>query len=134
MKFTDFFWPDSDLERISVEYDLAELTIWNDAEARRLVVRCHGFAGMTDLCIWDDQIILDVKLRHLDWPEIVSSQDGFLRKLCDAYGQPAAWYERKLTDGLWILEFQLTNQIWFKLYCQDVEVVLHPNQEMDDIH
>ena len=61
MKFSDFFWPDSSLEQVSIRYDVAELIIWNCNTNCKVIVQCKGFIGMTDLCIWDDQIILQAE-------------------------------------------------------------------------
>ena len=67
MKFSDFFWPDSSLEQIRICYDAAELTIWNRSMNCNVTARCEGFIGMTDLCIWDDQIILQAECRNMPW-------------------------------------------------------------------
>ena len=67
MKFSDFFWPDSSLEQIRICYDAAELTIWNRSMNCNVTARCEGFIGMTDLCIWDDQIILQAECRKVPW-------------------------------------------------------------------
>ena len=82
MKFSDFFWPDSSLEQIRICYDAAELTIWNRSMNHKVTVRCEGFIGMTDLCIWDDQIILQAECRNMPWSDMIRSQDTFLQSLC----------------------------------------------------
>ncbi len=129
MRFNDFFWPDSDLERILIYYNTAELTIWNDSLDCRVVVRCEGLAGVTDLCIWDDQIILDVDFRYIPGADLFILQDPFLQKLCKAYPHSTPWDEKKLEDGIVLLRFLLTNHIWFSIYCQSVDVDMHKNQD-----
>lgn len=80
MKFSDFFWPDSSLEQVSIRCDVAELIIWNCNTNCKVIVQCKGFIGMTDLCIWDDQIILQAECRNMPWSDVIRSQDAFLLK------------------------------------------------------
>ena len=109
MKFSDFFWPDSSLEQIRICYDAAELTIWNRSMNHKVTVRCEGFIGMTDLCIWDDQIILQAECRNMPWSDAIRSQDTFLQSLCKAYPHSSQWDERRLEDGVVVLSVLLTN-------------------------
>ena len=75
MKFSDFFWPDSSLEQVSIRYDVAELIIWNCNTNCKVIVQCKGFIGMTDLCIWDDQIILQAECQNIPWPDVIHSNN-----------------------------------------------------------
>lgn len=129
MNFNNFFWPDSDLEQILISYNVAELTVWNDAINRRLVIRCNGLAGITDLCIWDDQIIIDAKVLCLSGDDLIKSQDSFLKKLCAAYPYSSVGDEKEIEDGIIILRLLLTNNIWFSVYCQSIDVAVHENQD-----
>ena len=128
MKFNDFFWPDSDLEQVLIYYNVAELTIWNSTLGRRVVVRCEGLGGITDLCIWDDQIILDADLRYISGADVFTSQDTFLQKLCKAYPYDSHC-DKKIEYGIVLLRFLLTNHVWFSIYCQNVDVTMHKNQD-----
>lgn len=129
MKFNDFFWPDSDLEQVLIHYNTAELTIWNSSLDCRVIVQCEGLAGVTDLCIWDDQIILDVDFCYVSGADVFASQDTFLQKLCKAYPHPSPCDEKSLENGIAILRFLLTNHIWFCIYCQSVDVSMHKSQD-----
>lgn len=122
MKFSDFFWPDSSLEQVSIRYDVAELIIWNCNTNCKVIVQCKGFIGMTDLCIWDDQIILQAECQNILWPDVIHSQDTFLRSLCKAYPYSSQWDERRLEDGVVVLSILLANHIRFRLYCQRIDV------------
>ena len=124
MKFSNFFWPDSSLEQIRICYDAAELTIWNRSMNHKVTVRCEGFIGMTDLCIWDDQIILQAECRNMPWSDVIRSQDTFLQSLCKAYPHSSQWDERRLEDGVVVLSVLLTNHICFRLYCQRIDVAI----------
>ena len=122
MKFSDFFWLDSSLEQVSIRYDVAELIIWNCNTNCKVIVQCKGFIGMTDLCIWDDQIILQAECRNMPWTDVIRSQDTFLQSLCKAYPYSSQWDERRLEDGVVVLSVLLTNHIRFRLYCQRIDV------------
>lgn len=117
MDFMKIDWADSDLERINLEYDRATLIIRNDALQKRLSVVCSGFAGMTNLCIWDDTIILSAGIHP-----VCNTDNDFLRNLYTAYSKTGDYGGRSLSDGLLELRIMLANQISFSVYCQSIEV------------
>ena len=118
MDFQDFYWADSDLESIHIEYDHATLVIWNDALQRRLSVECSGFAGITNLCIWDDTIIMSASVSP-----ICDTNNEFLRNLYSAYDKNVDYGGRSLDNGLLELRVELVNHISFCVYCQKIEVI-----------
>ncbi len=129
MKFSDFFWPDSDLEKVEIEYDVARLTIWNNASGCRAIVKCEKLAGITNLCVWDDTTILETKCLPLDHRRLSeASGDAFLQSLVEAYDGVPSFGGKNLEDGIVVLRFLLTNHIWFSVYCQSVEVVVSEDQ------
>lgn len=89
------FWPDSSLEQVSIRYDVAELIIWNCNTNCKVIVQCKGFIGMTDLCIWDDQIILQAECQNIPWPDVIHSQDTF----CDPYAKRIRIPHNGMKDG-----------------------------------
>ena len=117
MNFQDFYWADSDIESINIEYDRATLVIWNDALQRRLAVVCSGFAGMTNLCIWDDTIIAGTSMQPAG-----DADNEFLRDLYKAYSKNKDYGGRSLGDGLLEMRIELVNGISFRVYCQKIEV------------
>lgn len=122
MCFSNINWADSDLQKIYIEYDRATLIIWNDALQKRLYVECSGLAGITNLCIWDDTIIMSAKLNP-----VCEANNDFIRNLYTAYNTNKDYGGRSLANGLLELRFELANYISFSVYAQKIEV----NQSVD---
>lgn len=57
MNFENMDWADSNIDNIKISYNCADLYVYNDALQKDFVVKFNGFIGLTNLCIWDDQII-----------------------------------------------------------------------------
>lgn len=118
MDFTNFDWADSDLENIKIEFNNAVLVIWNDALQKRLLVECSGFAGITNLCIWDDTIIVNANVYPAD-----NSDNDFVRNLYAAYDKNIDYGGRSLNSGLLELRIELVNYISFSVYCLKIDVI-----------
>lgn len=118
MNFLTIDWADSDLENIQVEYDRAVLTVWNDALQKRLLITCVGLAGITNLCIWDDTIIMKAEIYPVTEPD-----SDFIHKLYAAYDREYNYGGRSLSNGLLELRIQLANQISFSVYCLKIDVL-----------
>lgn len=118
MEFINYSWADSDLERIQVEYDQAVLTVWNDAIQKTVFIKCSGLAGITNLCIWDDTIILDANIYT-----VVNTNNDFLYQLYSAYDKNYDYGGKVLNKGLLELKITLTNNIAFSVYCLEIDVV-----------
>lgn len=117
MNFQDFDWADSDLESIHIEYDRATLVIWNDACQKRLSVECSGLARITNLCIWDDTIIINASVNST-----CDTDNEFLRNFYTAYSKNKEYSGRSLGNRLLELRIELANHISFRVYCQKIEV------------
>jgi len=117
MNFQNINWADSDIERINIEYDHATLLIWNDALQKKLSVDCFGFAGITNLCIWDDTIIISARVNS-----VYNSDNEFVRNLYTAYSKNKDYGGRTLNDEMFELKIELSNYISFSVYCQTIEV------------
>ena len=118
MDFLKISWADSNIECINIEYDLATLTIWNDALKTRVTVQCSGFAGITNLCIWDDTIILTAEVNP------ANNDDPFVRNLYTEYDKNYDYGGRNLSNGLLELRIELVNHIAFSVYCQKIDVTV----------
>ena len=55
MNLNDVNWIDSQLKKITIEYDKAKLLV--ECDSGNYVITCTGLIGLTNLCIWDDTII-----------------------------------------------------------------------------
>lgn len=117
MNFLSIDWADSDIELINIEYDHATMVIWNDALQKRLAVECFGFAGITDLCIWDDTIIMSANVMP-----VCDMENEFIQKLYTAYSKQVDYGGRFLDNGLLELKIELANHISFSIYCQSIKV------------
>ena len=117
MNFQDFYWADSDIENINVEYNHATLIIWNAALKKRLSIECSGFVGITNLCIWDDMTIMNTSISPVN-----DVNNDFVRQLYTAYDKDFDYGGRKLANGLLELKIELANYISFSLYCQKINV------------
>ena len=126
MKFENIYWPDSQLIRIQIEYNQANLIIWNDALQKQILVKCFCFAGITNLCIWDDTIIMDAQV----YP-VYDSDNEFVRNLYTAYSKDIDYGGRSLSCGLLELKIELVNYIAFSVYCQKIEVEIQEDNTGD---
>ena len=117
MSFFEFSWADSNIDSIHIEYDCAKLLIWNSVLQKNLVVECLGLAGITNLCIWDDTIIMSANIYSVDKVE-----NDFLQALYNAYDKDFDYGGRSLNAGLFELKIELVNHISFSVYCQHIEV------------
>lgn len=124
MKFESIFWPDSQLVKIQIEYNYAGLVIWNDVLQKHLLVKCSGFAGINNLCIWDDTIILNANV----YP-VGDVDNDFVRNLYKAYDRDVDYGGRVLSSGLLELRIELVNYISFSVYCQKIDVVEYGDEK-----
>ena len=118
MTFENVFWPDSQLLSIQIEYNQANILVWNDVLQKKLLIKCTGFAGMTNLCIWDDTIIYKASIK-----QVYDSDNEFITNLFTAYSKDTDYGGRTLNSILLELKIELTNNIPFMIYCQKVEVL-----------
>ena len=118
MKFESIYWPDSQLIKIQIQYDHASLLIYNDALQKKLLIECFGLAGVTNLCIWDDMIIMEAQVSPAD-----NTNTDFMRKMYTAYDRNADYGGRSLSNGMQELRMKLENHIAFSVFCQKIQVV-----------
>ena len=118
MKFESVYWPDSHLIRIQIQYDHASLLIYNDTLQKELLIECSGLAGVTNLCIWDDMIIMEAGIYPAD-----DTNTAFMRNMYTVYDKSADYGGRSLSDGMQELRIELENHISFSVYCQKIQVI-----------
>ena len=120
MKFNEMYWPDSQIEEIKIKYNELVITVFNDLLRKTVNVICKNFAGITNLCIWDDTVIFSAKLEkatnELFYNEIIKAYTNINGEL-DKFDK-----FRTLASGLLKLSLELTNGISCEIYCQSVEV------------
>ena len=121
MDFNSIYWPDSQIEEIKIKYDALSMLIFDDAQKKRFLVKCTGFAGITDLCIWDDTIISDANVHAAD-----EQDNELLQSLYTVYDKDYDYGGRSLSDGLLELKVKLVNDLSFYIYCQKIDVEQTP--------
>ena len=114
----DIFWPDSQIDTIHIQYDLADIVVWHYDLKQRFTIRCSGFVGITNACIWDDTIIYDLNTRI-----VTMADNDFLRALYKAYDEDFDYGGRMLKNGIIELKIVPTNYIPFYIYCQEISII-----------
>ena len=118
IEFNSIDWADSDIEKIEIEYDRMKLYVFNDTFQRNVCVICTGLIGLTNLCIWDDQIIDYAKAHQITDGERIP----FMDMVYSAYDKNFNYGERCLNDGVLDICISLINHIPFHVYRQHITV------------
>lgn len=118
MDFNRIDWADSNIVKMEIEFDCAKLYIFNDTLQQMLIVKFNGFIGMTNLLMWDDQIIDDAEVRKVQEDD----PDPFIQMLFSRYDKDFNYGERWLNRGVLDVQIRLINDTTFHIYCQSIEV------------
>ena len=116
MNFQEIDWADSYLEEVRIEYDCATLKILDDFLQKTFFIKCKGFVGITNFCIWDDTIILKAEVKP-----VKMDSNEFVRTVYNAYGSEDCC-GRCLGSTLLELRIELTNYIPFSIYCKSITI------------
>ena len=120
MKISDIYWHDSQIEKISIEFDKAELLV--ESDSKFYLITCTGLIGLTNLCFWDDTILWDMWVENAD-----TSSDVFLKDVFANYDKDYDYYfggGRILGDDILVLVAHIINNIPAKIYCKKIDVSL----------
>ncbi len=115
MNINDVDWIDSQLKKITIEYDKAELFIECDSVC--YVITCTGLVGLTNLCIWDDTIIENICVTSID-----PLSDAYLQQVYSNYDKDFNYGGRSLKEAKLVLSVALINNMTFNIYCQKIDV------------
>ena len=115
IELNDVDWIDSQLEKITIEYDKAELLV--ECDSGNYVITCTGLIGLTNLCIWDDTIIENIYVKNAD-----PSSDSYLQNVFSNYGKDFDYCGRILGENILILSVSIINNTVFDLYCKQISV------------
>ena len=115
IELNDVDWIDSQLEKITIEYDKAELLV--ECDSGNYVITCTGLIGLTNLCIWDDTIIENIYVRNAD-----PLSDSYLQNVFSHYGKDFDCGGRILGENILILSVSIINNTVFNLYCKQISV------------
>lgn len=118
MNFNEISWADMRIENINIEYDQLSLIIVDDFEKCQCCIKCRGFVGITDLCMWDDTIIFEADIIK---PCIYDNE--YLKKVYETYDKDFDYGGgRILGENLLELRIMLSNHLTFSVYCQKIDV------------
>ena len=115
MKLNDVDWIDSQLKKITIEFDKLDLFI--ECDSGNYVITCTGLVGLTNLCIWDDTIVEDIWVSSVD-----SLSDDYMQKVYSHYNKNLDYGGRVLGEEILVLSVFIINNITLKVYCQKVKV------------
>ena len=120
MNFNEIDWADSSIEEINIKYDELVIEVFNDSLNKKIYVVCKNFAGITNLCLWDDIYISNAKLES-------ATNEVFYKNILNAYRGRNGEFDninpnRTLTAGLLKLSIELSNGVPCEIYCQNVEI------------
>ena len=116
MKLNDVDWIDSQLKKLTIEYDKAEMLV--ECDFGTYIITCTGLIGLTNLCIWDDTIIEDIYVRNAD-----PSLDLYLQNVFSHYDKDFDYgNNRILGENILILSVSIINNTVFDLYCKQISV------------
>lgn len=118
MNICSIDWSDSNIEKIEIEYNCATLFVFNDTLQKQLIVKLNGFIGLTNLLIWDDQIIDHVEVHEIQ----DNNPSPFIQMLFAAYDKDFNYGERWLNNGILEIQIHLVNHTFFTLYCQSIDI------------
>jgi hypothetical protein len=116
MNILDLYWPDSDIKKITIEFNELIMLIFNDVLQQNVVVICKNFIGLDNFCIWDDTIITDLQI------QTVCGSDLSRISMLKSYRPDINYGNRYLSDGVLDISVELTNDVVFHIYCQTVQV------------
>ena len=78
MTFDEICLPDMSLESIHIEYDKAVITTYDYEYKYGYIITCTSLAGVTDLNVWDENIIINASLKP------VGLEDEFVKQWAQA--------------------------------------------------
>lgn len=116
MSLNDVDWIDSQLKKITIEYDKAELFV--ECDSGYYVITCTGLLGLTNLCIWDDTMIENVSVEYGDL-----QSDDYLQQVFSNYDKAVDYGDdRALGEKILVLLVKIINNMTIRLYCKKIEV------------
>lgn len=115
--FYNYYWHDSSIEKIEIFDDNTILSIYNDDSNLQVKVICSRTAGITNLCMWEDTIIVTASLNMVS-----DFSDEFIQSILKSHPQYEDLDCLPIKNGLLDLAVELTNNIVFHIYCYDVVV------------
>ena len=113
MNYNDYYWADSDIIKISIEYDQLTLLIKNE---KLLRIECNGVIGVTNLSMWDDTHIFNSFVSKIS----KNNDCEFLKQIYNMYGEN--YSPKPIKSDIFDLTIELSSFLVFHIFCYDVIV------------
>ena len=97
-----------------IEINSNKTVLYVDADGLKMKIICSDTVGVTDICMWEDDIIYDMKLS-----EVKDFSLPFLSRVKKAHGEGN---ENTVKKGLLGLSVEFVNNIAMHIYCYNVEI------------
>lgn len=106
---------DSELKKLNIEFDKAEVFIQLDDEKNtNIVIKCSGLLGVNNLCIWDDTYIDSLSILPAD------KDSEFLKEVFKVYISSTP--DRDLSKPIYDLKITFVNNLSCHIYIQEYEI------------
>ena len=116
--FHNYSWHDSTIEKIEIFENNVILSIHNNVLKKQVKIACSKTAGVTNLCMWEDNIITDASLNT-----VLDFSNEFIQSILKAHPQYEEDEYLPIKNGLLDLAINLTNDIVFHIYCYNVVIL-----------
>ena len=117
-RVNEYFWPDSELEKVEVDYDLVCIYIHNDMLNKLVTVRCEQCLGIANLVLWDEVIIEKISVN-----EVSAGDSEFVDRIKQYYDQAREDVYKRGFGIVYNLEIRFVNGFSFNTYCQGITVI-----------
>jgi len=118
-EFYNYDFHDAVIEKIEINSNKTVVHV--DSDGLKIKIICSDTVGITNICMWEDDIIFDAKLSRVE-----DFSHTFLQNVKNAHGNDAS-----VCEGLLDLAVELTNNIVFHVYCYGVNVETEFPDELD---
>ena len=103
---------DACVEKIEINSNSTVLYV--DADGLKMKIICADTVGVTNICMWEDDIICNAKLSKVE--------EFSIPFLCEVKKAHGAGNENPVKKGLLDLSVEFVNNIVMHIYCYNVEI------------
>jgi hypothetical protein len=122
--FYNYDFHDSVIEKIEINCNTT--IIYIDMDGRKAKIICRDTAGVTNLCMWEDDEIYDVKLSKVEDFAL-----PFLQEIKNMHTEYKEAGQNPIREGILDLSAEISNNVVFHIYCYDVDVEMGFPDELD---
>lgn len=116
--FNQYDWHDSIIQKIEIRDSSVNLLIsLDDANSTSVSVKCSAVVGITNICMWEDNIINCVNINTVS-----DFSNPFLSEIRANHPVYDNEINAPVRKGLLDLSITLANNITFHIYCYNVDI------------